>query len=56
MESNSSNVSGAIALVGQSAAWQNLYQMTVSDAKAKELKAPEILGILGDEWKIIQVD
>ena len=43
--------SGAIALVGAiCTAWQ-IYQMTVSECKSKRLKAPEILGILGDEWK-----
>lgn len=44
--------SGAIALVGRS----NLHRMAdLSDdgirCKSKRLKAPEILGILGDEWK-----
>ena len=42
--------SGAIALVGAiCTAWQ-IYHDGIR-CKSKRLKAPEILGILGDEWK-----
>ena len=43
--------SGAIALVGAiCTAWQDLSDDGIR-CKSKRLKAPEILGILGDEWK-----
>lgn len=44
--------SGAIALVGAiCTAWQ-IYQMTVSDAKARGLKHPKFWGFWAmDEWK-----